>query len=94
METDRRSRSKVEVRIVGLCSIGWFQVLKDWGASIEGVVEDILDPLKDIRQLFTPMPTITVHQALLLEPVGPRDGCMFVNIPAPQDAKLFATLFG
>ncbi len=50
--TSRRSRSKFRVCIVGSSLIAWVQVLKDWGASIEGVVEHILDPIKDTRQLL------------------------------------------
>jgi hypothetical protein len=43
---DRRSKSKVRVRIVGARSVGWVQALKDWGARIEAVViEDAPDPL-------------------------------------------------
>ena len=42
--TNRRYRTKVWVLIVGSWSVGWVQVLKDWGASIEAVVvEDALD---------------------------------------------------
>jgi hypothetical protein len=92
--TDRRSRSKIRVCIVGSWSIGWVQVLEDWGASIEAVVvEDALDPLKAIRHLLTSTPTIIPWQALILEPVGPWDGCMFANVRDPRDAKLFAKLF-
>jgi hypothetical protein len=67
-------------------------ILEDWGASIEAVVEDILDPIKDIRHLLSNLPTITLRQALLLAPLGPWDGCMFANIHTFNDAKLFASL--
>jgi hypothetical protein len=44
------------------------------GASVEAVVEDIPDQSKDIRQLVTSMPTITVLKALALELHEPWDG--------------------
>ncbi len=56
---DGRSRSKFRVCIVGSCSIVWVQVLEDCSASIEGVVQDILDPIKDIRHTVSIFPTIT-----------------------------------
>ncbi len=89
---DRRSRTKFRVHIVGSFLIAWAQVLEDWGTSIEGVVEGILDPIKDIRHLVSKLPTITLQEALLLEPCGPWDGCLFANILNPQDLKLFATV--
>jgi hypothetical protein len=89
---NRRSRSKFRVCIVGSFSIAWAQVLEDWGASIEGVVEDILDPIKDIRYLVSKLPTITLQEALLLEPLGPWDGSLFANILNPQDSKAVWTL--
>jgi hypothetical protein len=88
-----RSRSRFRVCIVGSFSIAWVRVLEDCGASIEGVVEDILDPIKDIRHLMTKWPTITLLEALLLDPLGPWDGCLFANIHNPRDLKLFATVF-
>jgi hypothetical protein len=68
VSADRRSRSKVRAWIVGSWSICWVQVLEDWGASIEAVVEDIQAQFKDIRHLITSMPTITVVKALELVP--------------------------
>ncbi len=64
MVNGRRSRSKFRVHIVGSYSISWIQILEDWGASIEGVVGDILDPIKDIRHLLSTRPTITQREAL------------------------------
>jgi hypothetical protein len=92
--TNRRSRSKFRVCIVGSSLIAWVQVLEDWGMSVEGVMEHILDPIKDIRQILSKLPTITLQEALSLEPLGPWDGCMFANIRTSQDLKLFAMLFG
>jgi hypothetical protein len=82
MVTNRRSRSRFRVRIVGSSSISWVQILEDWGASIKVVVEDILDPIKDIRHLLSNLPTITLRQALLLVPLGPWDGgvCLQTSI--------------
>ncbi len=91
--TERRSRSKVRVRIVGLWSICWVQVLKDCGASIEAVVEDIPAQFKDIRHLITSTPTITVVKALGLEPWGPWDGCLFAHVRTAQDSILVISLF-
>ncbi len=90
---DGRSRSKFRVCIVGSFSIAWVQVLEDCSASIEGVVQDILDPIKDIRHLVSILPTITLQEALLLEPLGPWDKRLFVNILNSQDLKLFAMVF-
>jgi hypothetical protein len=57
--TDRRSRSKVRVWIVGARSVGWVQALEDWGASIEAVViKDAPDPVMSIRHLITSSPTV------------------------------------
>ncbi len=92
--TSRRSRSKFRVCIVGSSLIAWAKVLEDWGASIEGVAKHILDHIKDNRQLLSKLPTITLQEALSLEPLGPWDGCVFANIRTSQDLKLFATLFG
>ncbi len=88
-----RSRSRFRVRIVGSFLIAWVRVLEDCGVSIEGVVEDILDPIMDIRHLMTKWPTITPREALLLDPLGPWDGCLFANIHNPRDSKLFAMVF-
>ncbi len=88
-----RSRSKFRVHIVGSFLIAWAQVLEDCGTSIKWVVQDILDPIKDIRHLVSKLPTITLQEALLLEPLGLWDGCLFANILNPQDSKLFATVF-
>jgi hypothetical protein len=93
MVTNRRFRSRFRVRIVGSSLISWVQILEDWGASIEAVVEDILDPIKDISHLLSNLPTITLQQALVLALRGPWDGCMFANIHTSNDAKLFASLF-
>ncbi len=90
---DGRSRSKFRVRIVGSFLIAWAQVLEDCGASIKGVVQDILDPIKDIRHLVSKLPTITLQEGLLLELLGPWDRCLFANILNPQDLKLFAVVF-
>ncbi len=90
--TNRRYRTKVWVLIVGSWSVGWVQVLKDWGASIEAVVvEDALDPLQAIRHLLTSTPIIIPWQTVILKPDGPwDDGCMFANVRDPQDSELFA----
>ena len=94
MHIDRRSRSKVRVRIVGAWSVGWVQALKDWGASIEAVVtEDAPDPLKSIMHLITSSPTSIPQQALSLEPSGPWDGAMFAHASTPQEFDLFSKLF-
>ena len=70
--TDRRSRSRVRVRIVGSSSLAWVQVLEDWGAYLKAVVEDTPLLSMDIRQLVTSAtPSITISQALDLEPRGP-----------------------
>ena len=70
--TDRRSWSRVRVCIVGSSSLAWVQVLEDWGAYLKAVVEDTPLLSKDIRQLVTSAtPSITISQALDLEPRGP-----------------------
>ena len=33
----RRGRSKVKVRVIGDCSLGWVEVAKGWGARIDAV---------------------------------------------------------
>ena len=92
--TDRRSWSRVKVRIVGSASLAWVQVLEEWGAHVEAVVEDIPQSLKDFRRLVTSTaPPITTSQALVLEPRGPWDGCMFAHVQFPKDTFLVATLF-
>ncbi len=59
MGTERRSRSKIRVWVVGLSSMAWVEVLEGWGANIEAVVVDIPDELKDSRHLLTSIFTIT-----------------------------------
>ena len=67
--TDRRSRSRVRVWIVGSASLAWVQVLEEWGAYVEAVVEDIPQSPKNFRRLVTSTaPPITTSQALVLEP--------------------------
>ena len=91
--TDRRSRSRVRVRIVRSSSLAWVQVLEDWGAYLKVVLEDIPVLSTDIRQLVTSAtPSITVSQALDVEPQGPWDGCMFTHAPSPKDFVLVGTL--
>jgi hypothetical protein len=95
MVTNRRSRSKFRVRIVGSYSISWVQILEDWGASIEGVMEDILDPTKDIRHLLSTMPTITLQQALLLELALGTGVCLLTSIlPKMQSFLPFSLCAG
>ena len=68
-------------------------MLDEWGAYVEAVVEDIPQSPKDIRCLVTSTaPLITTSQALLLEPRGPWDGCMFTHMQYPNDTLLLATL--
>ena len=83
MGTDRRSRSKVRVRVIGSSSMAWVEIFEGWGANIEAVVVDILDQLKDIRHLLTSMPAITTQSALMLPPLGPWDGCLVSNLSSP-----------
>ncbi len=57
------------------------------------MVEDIPLLSKDIRRLVTSAtPSITVSQALDLEPQGPWDGCMFAHALPPKDFVLVGTL--
>ena len=92
MGTDRRSRSRVRVRIAGSASLAWVQVLDEWGAYVEAVVEDIPQSPKDIRCLVTSTtPPITTSQALLLEPQGPWNGCIFTHVQYPKDTLLLAS---
>jgi hypothetical protein len=79
MGIGRRLRSKVRVRVVGESSLGWVKALEAWGASVEAVVVDNPDSSKDVRGLVTSTATTTSHEAFLLQPIGPWDGCMFAN---------------
>jgi hypothetical protein len=90
--TDRRSRSKVWVRIVESRSIGWLEVLEAWGANVEAVVLEFPEKLKDTRQLVSSVPTITPQKALVLPPLGLWDGCMFGHLLTAQDSHLVGSL--
>jgi hypothetical protein len=70
------------------------QVLEHWGASIEGVVEGILDPIKDIRCLLSTMPTITLQQALSLAPLSPWDGLCLPTSALPKMQSFLPRFFG
>jgi hypothetical protein len=48
MGIGRRPRSKVRIRVVGACLLGWVEVVKAWGASVKAMVVDNPNPFKDI----------------------------------------------
>jgi hypothetical protein len=63
------------------------------GTYIEAVVDNIPQLSKDIRRLVTSTtPPITTSQALVLEPQGLWDGCMFAHVQSPKDTILVGTL--
>jgi hypothetical protein len=92
-EVGRRARSKVRARFVGSHSLGWFEVLKGWGAEVEAVVVSRLGHYKDIRQLLTTTPTTADHLANDLLPLCPWDGCLAAYLITAQDVAFTSTLF-
>ncbi len=89
----RRSRSKVQIRVVGAFLIGWVEVLEAWGAEVEAVVVDPPDPFKHIRGLVSTTDTVTSSDAYQLLPLGVWDGCMVANLTSSQDSIIAASLF-
>jgi hypothetical protein len=93
MGNGRRSRSKVRARVVGESSLGWVEALEAMGVWVEVAVVDSPDSSKDIRSLVTSTTTTTSHDAYLLQPIEPWDGCMFANLTTTQDSEMVANLF-
>ncbi len=83
----------MRARVVGESFLGWVEALEAMGVWVEVAVVDSPDSSKDIRSLVTSTTTTTSHDAYLLQPIEPWDGCMFVNLITIQDSDMVATLF-
>ncbi|KAL3816710.1 hypothetical protein ACHAXA_009149, partial [Cyclostephanos tholiformis] len=92
-EVRGRARSKVRVRVVGVHSLGWVDMLEGWGAEIEAVVVSSLDHYKNIRLLVTATPTMAFDRGYDLPPRGPWDRCLATNVLTSEDARVMAALF-
>jgi hypothetical protein len=94
---DRRTKSKVRVRVVGNASLGWAEVAKRWGAELEAIVTErepvVKHGVTQIVSLLTKLEPITLPQALSMEPTGRWHGLMLATIESPSDSAMIATLF-
>ncbi len=81
------------MRVVGVHSLGWVEVLEGWGAEIEAMLVSSLDHYKNIRLLVTATPTMAFDLGYDLPPCGPWDGCLATNILTSDDARVMAALF-
>jgi hypothetical protein len=75
----RRGRSKVKVRVIGDCSLGWVEMAEGWVARIDAVVFGE-KPCQVIRWRFSHLTRIDFTSAMNLCVRKPWDGIGFATV--------------